>query len=150
MDGSAPWLTQLSETPLSERSRLLEALVAAEFRAWLLMSEADVLPLDESYFALGLTSLGAVEIQERLQSMIGRRIDSASLFNNPTIHHLLAFMRTEVLPEFFISSPRLRDNAATPPEIASTEVASTEGIFASERQSPKDLLDDVLKDLYAS
>ena len=74
------------------------------FRTWLLMTDADALPLDESYFALGLTSLGAVEIQERLESILGRRIDSSSLFNNPTIDHLLLHLRNEVLPEFFRSS----------------------------------------------
>ena len=75
------WVEALERGPLSERGATLEALVVAEFRTWLLMSEADALPLDESYFALGLTSLGAVEIQERLESILGRRIDSASLFN---------------------------------------------------------------------
>ena len=57
------WVEALARAPLSERGAVLEALVVAEFRAWLLMSDADALPLDESYFALGLTSLGAVEIQ---------------------------------------------------------------------------------------
>ena len=95
------WVDSLAQAPLSERAALLEALVTGEFRTWLLMSDADALPLDESYFALGLTSLGAVEIQERLESILGRRIDSASLFNNPTIDHLLLHLRNEVLSEYF-------------------------------------------------
>lgn len=95
------WVDSLAQAPLSERAALLEALVTGEFRTWLLMSDADALPLDESYFALGLTSLGAVEIQERLESILGRRIDSASLFNNPTIDHLLLHLRNEVLSEHF-------------------------------------------------
>lgn len=101
---STAWVETFARTPLSERAAVLEALVVSEFRAWLLMSEADALPLDESYFALGLTSLGAVEIQERLESILGRRIDSSSLFNNPTIDHLLLHLRSEVLSEFFQST----------------------------------------------
>ena len=142
LNGPAPWLQQLSETPLSERAALLEALVSGEFKAWLLMTDAEELPLDESYFALGLTSLGATEIQERLQTMIGRRIDSASLFNNPTVRHLLTFMRMEVLPEFFVASPALQGGWSTPQDVAAD--ATT---FSDERQSPKDLVNDVLKDL---
>lgn len=144
MSNSAPWLQQLIETPLSERAAKLEALVGTEFRAWLLMTDADELPLDESFFALGLTSLGATEIQERLQNMIGRRIDSASLFNNPTIRHLLTFMRLEVLPEFFTASP-LVNGAPTQQDIAADEPA-----LSGEQQSQKDLLTDVLKDLYGT
>jgi aryl carrier-like protein len=142
----APWLQQLTETPLSERASLLETLVAAEFRTWLLMSDADVLPLDESYFALGLTSLGVTEIQERLQTMIGRRIDSATLFNNPTVRHLLTFLRTEVLPEFFAAQPRVSDAGSATPQ----DVAANAPTPSGERRSPKDLLNDVLKDLYGS
>lgn len=104
------WVATLARAPLSERAALLEALVVTEFRAWLLMTDADALPLDESYFALGLTSLGAVEIQERLESILGRRIDSSSLFNNPTIGHLLLHLRSEVLSEFF-QSPANRQAA---------------------------------------
>jgi aryl carrier-like protein len=141
----APWLQQLADTPLSERAAVLETLVAAEFRAWLLMSDADELPFDESYFALGLTSLGATELQERLQTMIGRRIDSASLFNNPTVRHLLTFLRIEVLPELFAVSSHGQDGAAAPPD-----VAADAPVFSGEQQSPKDLLNDMLKDLYES
>jgi aryl carrier-like protein len=108
------WVESLARAPLSERSALLEALVVGEFRAWLLMSEADALPLDESYFALGLTSLGAVEIQERLESILGRRIDSSSLFNNPTIDHLLLHLRDEVLAGFFQARQPAEPDAVQP------------------------------------
>jgi len=126
------WVDSLAQTALSERGAFLEALVVAEFRTWLLMTDADALPLDESYFALGLTSLGAVEIQERLESILGRRIDSSSLFNNPTIDHLLLHLRNEVLSEFFRSSGARQ---AVTPE-------------SQERQRHKQLLTSVLDELY--
>lgn len=98
------WLTELAALPLSERPAQLERLVAAEFRALLLLEASDELPVDVSFFALGLTSLGAVEIQETLERRIGRRIDSASLFNNPTIGQLLSHLRGDVLPELFAAA----------------------------------------------
>ena len=120
MTATTSWVQQLAGTPLSERGSALEALVTAEFRTWLLMDDSDTLPLDESYFALGLTSLGATEIQQRLETALGRHIDSTSLFNNPTVGHLLSHLRAEVLPELFahtrtqppVSSPA---PAAQPP-----------------------------------
>lgn len=145
LSGPAPWLQQLGAIPLSERAALLEALVSAEFKARLLMTDADELPLDESYFALGLTSLGATEVQERLQALIGRRIDSASLFNNPTVRHLLTFLRSEVLPEFFVAAALVQGGGPTLPDIAADAAA-----FDVKQQSQKDLVDDVLKDLLGS
>jgi hypothetical protein len=129
------WVESLAQAPLSERSALLEALVVGEFRTWLLMSAGDALPLDESYFALGLTSLGAVEIQERLESILGRRIDSSSLFNNPTIDHLLLHLRNEVLSAFFQSPTARRADASDADE---------------RRQREKQMLAGVLDDLFES
>jgi hypothetical protein len=128
------WVASLARAPLSERAALLEALVTGEFRTWLLMSAADALPLDESYFALGLTSLGAVEIQERLESILGRRIDSSSLFNNPTIDHLLLHLRNQVLSEFF------QGPGARPAEASDVD---------ERRQQEKRLLASVLDDLFS-
>jgi hypothetical protein len=128
------WVESLARAPLSERRALLEALVVGEFRTWLLMSAGDALPLDESYFALGLTSLGAVEIQERLESILGRRIDSSSLFNNPTIDHLLLHLRTEVLSEFFHSP------SARPADASDND---------ERRQREKGLLTSMLDELLA-
>jgi hypothetical protein len=138
---STGWVAALAQAPLSERGALLEALVVSEFRTWLLMSEADALPLDESYFALGLTSLGAVEIQERLESILGRRIDSASLFNNPTIDHLLIHLRSQVLSEFFLSSAGGREAPTSTSEAAEAETLER-------RETQKQLLNSVLDDLY--
>jgi acyl carrier protein len=108
------WIDRLSAAPRSERSALLEALVTSVFRAQLLAEEGEVLPLDTSFFALGLTSLGAVEVQERLEAELGRRIDSASLFNNPTIGQLLAHLAIAVIPEL-LAAPAGTAAATAPP-----------------------------------
>jgi hypothetical protein len=141
LESNTVWVTALGRAPFSERAAVLEALVVSEFRTWLLMSDADALPFDESYFALGLTSLGAVEIQERLESILGRRIDSSSLFNNPTIEHLLLHLRSRVLAEFFVSPAGGRQAPASTSEAAEAEALQR-------RQTQKQLLNSVLDDLY--
>jgi len=134
---------------------MLEAFVATEFRTRLLMSESDRLPLDESYFELGLTSIGATEIQQRLEEVLGRRIDSSSLFNNPTVGHLLAHLRSEVLGDLFASAPvpAGADSPMDPaPRIADPlqlDAAQDVPVAPSApRSSPKDLLNNLLDELY--
>lgn len=129
-----PWMRRLAATALSERAALLEDLVLTEFRTALLMGPGDELPRDESYFAHGLTSLGATEIEQRLESVIGRPIDAASLLNNPTIDHLLTHLRDEVLGDQFPRSAG-RSGDVVPPAVLTTTRA---------------LVDDVLKSLYTA
>lgn len=144
MTTNTPWVENLSETPLSERTAVIQALVVAEFKASLLIAETDELPFDESYFELGLTSLGATEIKQRLEARLGRPFDSAILFGNPTINHLLNYLRTGVLADFFVSKPGMRDTS-TPPDRAAAPASAP----SNERRSPpQDLVNDILRDLY--
>ena len=130
-----PWIQELSDAAFSERSALLEALIAAEFRIALLMQGSDQLPMDESYFELGMTSLSATEVRQRLEDVLGYRIDSVVLFNNPTVNHLLAYLRDDVLREFFETRPAEdgRSAAAKP---------------KTERSPSARLLNDLLNDIY--
>ncbi|MFJ8647612.1 acyl carrier protein [Streptomyces sp. NPDC093546] len=134
MTSSTPWLQELSDTPLSERRARLESFVVAEFKRELMMDETDVLPPHVSYFELGLTSLGATDTRQRLERELGRPLDSAFLFNHPTVGHLVDFLTTEVIPELFAApAGRTADDPAR--EAPATDAA-------------KDLVDDVLKELY--
>lgn len=146
LTATPPWFQQLAETPLSERGSALEALVTAEFKTWLLMGDEDRLPLDESYFELGLNSLGATEIQERLTAGLGRSINAASLFNNPTVGNLLAHLRDDVLPDLF-TQPAVRDRPRVPVQAPPVKALVRDGDGYS---SPKALLDDLLNELYKS
>lgn len=131
-----PWLRRLAATPLPERAALLEDLVVGEFRTVLLMGEDDVLPRDESYFAHGLTSLGATEVEQRLEATIGRPIDASELLNNPTVDHLLTHLRTEVLADHF---PAPAADPASPPD----------GALDPADRTTRLLVDDLLKSLYS-
>ncbi|EFL08614.1 predicted protein [Streptomyces sp. AA4] len=84
--------------PRPDRRDALETLVSAEFRRALLMSEKDDLPPDENYFALGLTSLRAAEIKQRLEEKLGCELDASLLFDNATVRQVVDFVAEAVLP----------------------------------------------------
>lgn len=77
MTDHIPLLQRLLDTPKPERRGELERVVVVEFRTSLLMSDHDELPLTESHFDLGLTSLRVTEIKQRLEGRLGCAIDTA-------------------------------------------------------------------------
>lgn len=63
-----------------------------EFKAALLMTAADELPLDESFFDLGLTSLMLTDVKQRLETLLGLPINASELFNRPTVEQLIDYL----------------------------------------------------------
>lgn len=90
----------------SERREALEALVAAEIRTSLLMPDDEELPVDESFFELGLTSLGLQDVRQRLETALGCRLTSTDLFNNPTVLQLVEHLATVALADLFAPAGR--------------------------------------------
>ncbi|HSI60381.1 MAG TPA: acyl carrier protein, partial [Ideonella sp.] len=90
---------QLAQLPRPERAAALAAMVVAEFRTVLQMMPHEVLPGDESFFDLGLTSLSVEEVKQRLESRLACRVDAEVLFNHPTLGHLLAHLQGGPLSE---------------------------------------------------
>ncbi|MBV2355207.1 acyl carrier protein [Streptomyces sp. J2-1] len=82
-------LKRLRELPRGERAEEIEALVLARFQTVLLIDDADDIPLDVSYFDLGLTSLRLTEIRQGLEQLLDLSINVNVLFNEPTIAHLV-------------------------------------------------------------
>ncbi|NED07809.1 acyl carrier protein, partial [Streptomyces sp. SID6648] len=84
MDRTAPGYRALAALPLSERRTALRESVVAEFRTALLLGDGEELALDANYFDLGLTSLRATELKQRLEQRFGAGINEALLFESPT------------------------------------------------------------------
>lgn len=103
--------TRLSQIPVPDRADALEELVVAEFRAALLMAVGEDLPLDESFFDLGLSSLRLVELKERLEALLGRPISANALFNRPTVERLLDYLKETVLADLFCHATEDRIHA---------------------------------------
>ena len=81
----------------AERRDALETMLLERFRAVLLMTEADDLPVSSGFFDLGLTSLRLLEIRQWLENRLGFDIDSTVLFNRPTIEQLVDHL-VDVVP----------------------------------------------------
>jgi acyl carrier protein len=96
-----PVLERLEALSRPERFDALELIVVTEFKTALLMTEDEDLPLEDSFFELGLTSLGLVDVKQRLETLFGRGIDSTVFFNSPTIEQLMDRFTTEILADLF-------------------------------------------------
>ncbi|GGK86760.1 acyl carrier protein [Mangrovihabitans endophyticus] len=116
----------LRRVPAAGRRAVLQEAVASEFRSALLMTDDERLAPTDNYFDLGLTSLRATEVKQRLEARLGCEVDAAVLFASPTIADLTDNLVT-ALPEVFAPAPD------TPP---------------SPSPDRKSLVDDLMKDLF--
>jgi acyl carrier protein len=107
-------IARLGRIPRPERRGALESLVIQEFKRALLMTEADVLPLDENYFDLGLTSLRASEVKQRLEKELRCELDTALLFGLATVRQVVDHLASVVLPELVVAPPSEREAPAAP------------------------------------
>ncbi|MGW7524964.1 acyl carrier protein [Streptomyces sp. NPDC054783] len=92
---------QLRALPLSERREALEAVVVGEFKAALLMTDADELPLRDNFFDIGVTSLRLTEIRQRLEKLLECVISANLLFNSPTVEKLMNHLVQDALADVF-------------------------------------------------
>ncbi|WP_328722934.1 SDR family NAD(P)-dependent oxidoreductase [Streptomyces sp. NBC_00247] len=67
-------------------------VVRAEIAAQLGHHDADAVPNDHSFQDLGLSSLNAIELAERLSAAIGERVDATAVFDHPTPAGLAAHL----------------------------------------------------------
>jgi Short-chain dehydrogenases of various substrate specificities len=95
---------QLAGLPLAEQSRLMLDLVRSEAALVLGSSGPDDIGPEKAFSELGLDSLTAVELRNRLNTRAGQRIPATVVFDYPTSRLLADFLLT-----------RLTDGAATPP-----------------------------------
>jgi len=101
MGSGSSLIDKLAQLPRVDRLDELRAVVLAEFRAVLLMTDDEPLPEDENYFSLGVTSRGLMEIKEQLEVRLGAGLSATALFNHPTIDRLMAHLTDEVLADLF-------------------------------------------------
>lgn len=83
---------ELRELPPYEIKEEIEELVSGLFRSALLMEDDDELPLETSYFDLGLTSLSLVGLKQQLEELLELSINANVLFNEPTVEQLVRYL----------------------------------------------------------
>jgi len=94
----------LRALPRAERRDALEAVVVEEFKSTLLMPDDEDLPVDQSFFDLGFTSLRITEAKQRLETLLGQPISANVLFNSPTVDELVEYLIAEVLADVLAQS----------------------------------------------
>lgn len=100
----APAVERLRHLPVSERRTELESMVAEQFRAVLSIPDDEPMPLYESLFALGMSSVLIGDVQHRLSDLLGENLHSPVLFNSCTVAQVVDYLTTDVLPDMFPQS----------------------------------------------
>ncbi|MFG2562905.1 SDR family NAD(P)-dependent oxidoreductase [Streptomyces sp. NPDC048496] len=87
-------LTRLATTPPEERDALVASVVSAEVAAVLGLEDAGAVDPDRPFKELGLDSLGAVQLRNRLSQATGLTLPSTLVFGHPSVPALAAHLRT--------------------------------------------------------
>ncbi len=88
---------RLSEALPSEREDLLLAHVRGEVVAVLGFEPTQPIDLQQGFFEMGMDSLMAVELRNRLQAAVGRSFPSSVIFDYPNVEALAGHLAREIL-----------------------------------------------------
>ena len=90
-------LDQFEEAPAGEREELLREYVRGQAARVLRLPSERPLDARQPLNELGMDSLMAVELRDRLGAAVGRTLPATLLFNHPTVAQLGAFLARELL-----------------------------------------------------
>jgi acyl transferase domain-containing protein/NAD(P)-dependent dehydrogenase (short-subunit alcohol dehydrogenase family)/acyl carrier protein len=88
---------QLAAANQEERRSILASFVCSQVAATLGIAAADSIEPRESLFDLGVDSLMAIELRNRIESRLGSRLRSTTLFDFPTVEQLATHLHDDVL-----------------------------------------------------
>jgi NAD(P)-dependent dehydrogenase (short-subunit alcohol dehydrogenase family)/acyl carrier protein len=130
---------RVAEAIPGDRRDLLHGELRRELATVLGLDSSTRLHADEGFNALGLDSLMAVDLRNRLQHRLGRPLPSTLAFDHPTIHALASYLLDDVLR---LSSANGNGNGNG--NGADAEVAALEALSDAE---VKELLEEELGSL---
>jgi acyl carrier protein len=87
---------ELHQAMESERWDMLQTHVQQITSSFLHISDPSTLPLRKRLFEIGLDSLGAVELKNRLARILGVELRSTLLFDYPTVEDLVEHIGSQV------------------------------------------------------
>ena len=85
-------LKQLQEAPIESREQILNAAVSHEVRKLLGLSTAQKLDETKGFFEMGMDSLMALELKNRLQSLLHRSLSNTMVFDYPCIKDVCNYL----------------------------------------------------------
>ncbi|PSB05399.1 hypothetical protein C7B62_25245, partial [Pleurocapsa sp. CCALA 161] len=125
-------IQQLETTPVEKREELLMTHIRSETAIVLGSKVPQRIKLRQSLFELGIDSLMAVELKNRLESSLGIFLSSTLLFDYPTLEGLVNYLIEKIIPmEFSLTSAE----ETSPAESQSTFRKEAEQISESEAEA---------------
>jgi acyl transferase domain-containing protein/acyl carrier protein len=100
-------LERLQEAPADRQPELLEEFVRSEL-ARVLGHAQGTISRREGFAALGLDSLGAIELRTRLEQALGCRLPATLAFDHPTVEALVAHLLERLPPRPTADDPPRR------------------------------------------
>jgi acyl carrier protein len=89
---------RLASVPETDRDRLVLDLVRTHVAAVLGHADAGAVDPGRPFTELGMDSLAAVELRDRLSAVTGRRLPATAMFDHPDPVALAAYVHAEVVP----------------------------------------------------
>ena len=109
------FLRQLETVAVSERWHLLREHIRSQLAKVLGLNSPEQIDLQQGFAELGMDSLMAVELRNRLQSSLGCSIPSTLAFDYPTVEALVNYLAQELL--LLEPAPSLTEESQTVNEL---------------------------------
>jgi acyl carrier protein len=90
-------LERLNQLPPGQRQDLLSAYVAGEVAQVMGLDSAAAIDRRQGFFKMGMNSLMTVQLRNRLEARLGRRLPPTLAFEYPTVESLARHLAKEVL-----------------------------------------------------
>ncbi|MFI1801745.1 type I polyketide synthase, partial [Streptomyces sp. NPDC020379] len=111
--GQVPLGQRLAGMTAAEQDRVLTELVRTHTATVLGHDSPDMIEEEHAFLELGITSLTAVEIRNRLNHVTGLTLPATLLFDHTTSAALAAYLRTQLLPGAAGTRPVPAESAGT-------------------------------------
>ena len=89
---------ELESVPVSERQELLTNQIRSSIAQTLGWKDIQKIGMRQPLFDLGLDSLMAIELKNRLESSLETALSSTLLFDYPTVEALVEYLASDVIP----------------------------------------------------
>ncbi|NEO93051.1 MAG: KR domain-containing protein, partial [Moorea sp. SIO3G5] len=125
---------QLEAAAVSERQELLTTQIRSVIAKTLGWTDAQKIGMRQPLFELGLDSLMAVELKNRLESSLGTSLSSTLLFDYPTLEALVEYLANDVIPlDFSDQTEKLKEEDV--PEEHSSQLSDVTQLSETELEA---------------